>query len=802
MDEDEEFLQDLMDTFLQEAEEHIRVLSAAMVELEAAGEGPAAHGPVETLFREVHSLKGAAGAVGLPLIVSICQAVESVLARLKRRDLYVTPSVIDAISEFVDCLQVCLLSRAEASEELASSVLRKLASLTQVSGQTSDERLAVTATAQAPSNGGVKDENPAPAGRPQQLATPPFAQQPVATPPFAPQPFAPQPFAPQPASQLPADPLPQPAAQPPVPPAQSAPQLDIPVATTDTVRVSTSKLESLMLQAEEFISIKLSNAQRSTALRNVSSRLELWKREWYQARISSDREKIEEFLEWNSAFMDGLAADIRALSKTTEEEARTVGPMVDELVDGMKRVLMLPVASLLSSFPKMVRDLARSRGKQVGLSITGADIEIDKRVIENLKDPLVHLLRNAVDHGIETPDTRQSLGKPGRGRIVVAVTQLENNKIQITVSDDGAGIDVGRLREVAVKEGLRTQGQVDATDDSEALKLVFASGLSTSKVVSQVSGRGLGLTIVEEKVEHLGGSVAIDTQLNKGTTFRIIVPATLATARGILAQVSDWPFVMPVINVDRVVRIRKGDVRMVENRETIQLEGRTLPLVYMHDVLDLPMKPQRNVSDYIQAIVAGSGDDRVAFAVDRIIGEQEVLVKTLGPQLVRVRNIAGCTIIDSGKVVPIMNVADLLQSASTVSHSGRRGEGGSNGGEARKAVLVVEDSITSRMLLKNVLEAAGYYVRPAVDGVDALGALRDEEFDLVISDIEMPRMDGFELTSKIRSDARLARLPVMLVTAMESQEQKERGIDVGANAYLTKSSFTQGTLLETARSLL
>ena len=261
-----------------------------------------------------------------------------------------------------------------------------------------------------------------------------------------------------------------------------------------------------------------------------------------------------------------------------------------------------------------------------------------------------------------------------RGRILIAVTQLENNKIQLCVSDDGTGIDVRQLREVAVRDGLRTQGQLEATDDAEALRLVFASGLSTSTVVSQVSGRGLGMAIVEEKVDYLGGSVTVDTEMGKGTMFRITVPATLATARGILAQVSDWPFVMPVVSVDRVVRVRKGDVRMVENRETIQLEGRTVPLVYLHEVLDLPLKPQRNVSDYIQAVVAGSGDDRVAFAVDRIIGEQEVLVKTLGPQLVRVRNIAGGTIIGSGKVVPIINIADLLQSAAASARQGRRSD--------------------------------------------------------------------------------------------------------------------------------
>jgi two-component system, chemotaxis family, sensor kinase CheA len=772
MDEDAEFLKDLMETFLQETEEHIRVLSGAVVELEAAGETSAVQGPVEILFREAHSLKGAAGAVGLPTIVSICQAVESVLAKLKRRSLQATPAVVDAISEFVDCLQACVLTGDGGSEQRATALVERLNSLSETSRErAADEPIKIIVPGLSGGNGGMK-----PAVR--QFDSP----------------ARPEPVKTQPATTVPVREPAQPA---------SATSVETPVAATDTVRVSTGKLESLMLQAEEFISIKLATAQRSSALRDINSRLDIWKREWYQARISGDHEKITEFLDWNSTFMEGLGADIRTLSKSTEEETRTVGPMVDELVDGMKRVLMLPVASLLSSFPKMVRDLARSRGKQAELTITGADIEIDKRVIENLKDPLTHILRNAVDHGIEAPEARQNLGKSVRGRILIAVTQLENNKIQLCVSDDGSGIDVRQLREAAVRDGLRTQGQLEATDDAEALRLVFASGLSTSTVVSQVSGRGLGMAIVEEKVDYLGGSVTVDTEMGKGTMFRITVPATLATTRGILAQVSDWPFVMPVVSVDRVVRVRKGDIRMVENRETIQLEGHTLPLVYLHEVLDLPLKPQRNVSDYIQAVVAGGGDDRVAFAVDRILGEQEVLVKTLGPQLVRVRNIAGGTIIGSGKVVPIMNIADLLQSAAASARQGRRSDAtGANGSETRKAVLVVEDSITSRMLLKNVLEAAGYYVKPTVDGVDALSALREEDFDLVISDIEMPRMDGFELTSKIRGDARLSRTPVMLVTGMETQEQKEKGIDVGANAYLTKSSFTQGTLLETARSLL
>jgi two-component system chemotaxis sensor kinase CheA len=697
------------------------------------------------LYRETHSLKGASGAVEQTQMESVCQRVESVLAALKRGELKITSPLVDVLSESVDCLHGLLLAEPGADKR-TEKLAPRLAALVGPAGVQKTKPEAAR---------GKKPAQPTAAAAPP--ATEEKAEQAVRAPEAA--------------------------------------------AATDNVRVSTAKLESIMLQAEEFISVKLASAQRSAALHDVRSRLETWKRELYQARVSGDQDKIQEFLEWNSTLVEGLVADVRTQARAADEERRALGPMVDELLDSMKRVL-LPVSSLLSSFPKMVRDLARAGNKEVELAVTGADIEIDKRIIENLKDPLIHILRNSVDHGIEATDIRQDLGKPPRGRISIGVSQLENNKIELCVSDDGAGIDMMQLRAVAQREGLLTQKQLDDMGDQELLRLAFASGISTSREVSTVSGRGLGLAIVEQKVKQLGGSVTVETQPGLGTLFRIHVPATLATARGILVHVSDRPFVMPVVGVDRVVRVRRDDVRMVENRETIQVEGHTLPLVHMHEVLELPLKPQRSTSDHVQALVVGSGDGRVAFVVDRIVDEQEVLVKALGPQLLRVRNIAGVTVIGSGKVVPILNAADLLHSAATRPTRSRRQTPDTGESAAKKAVLIVEDSITSRMLLKNVLEAAGYYVRPTVDGLDALAALGEEEFDLVVSDIEMPRMDGIELTRKMRGDQRLARVPVVLVTALESQEDRERGLDAGANAYLTKSSFTQGTLLKTARSLL
>jgi two-component system chemotaxis sensor kinase CheA len=754
IDDDEEFLRDLMRTFREDAEERIRLLSQAVVELESAGVGEAAMGPLESLYRETHSLKGASGSVEQTQMESVCQHLESVLAALKRRELKITQPLVDALSDTVDCLHALLL--AEPGADIQAVELMDRLTFLAIPGP---HRGALRPTAaQAPRDTGLAET----------------------------------------ASAQPAPVVETPAAKQEHPQSERAADMSI----ADNVRVSTAKLESIMLQAEEFIAIKLAAGRRSAALHDVRSRLETWKRELYQVRLTGDQTKVEEFFEWSSSLVEGLVADLRMFTRTADDERRNVVPMVDELLDSMKRVLMLPVSSLLSSFPKMVRDLARNSGKEVELVVTGAEIEIDKRIIENLKDPLIHILRNSVDHGIEAPAVRQRSGKPARGRISVAVSQLENNKIELCISDDGAGIDMDRLRTVAQRDGVRTQKQLDEMGSSELLCLAFASGVSTSREVSTVSGRGLGLAIVEQKARQLGGSVAVESRQGQGTLFRIHIPATLATARGILARIADWLFVVPVVGVDRVLRVRRDDVRMVENRETIQVEEQTVPLFHMNEVLELPFKPQRSVSEQHQVLVLGSGEGRVAFVVDSIIDEQEVLVKALGPQLVRVRNVAGVTIIGSGKVVPILNVVDLVHSATTKPARGKRPTTDAGDGVAKKAVLIAEDSITSRMLLKNLLEAAGFYVRPTVDGQDALNALAEEEFDLVVSDIEMPRMDGIELTKRIRGDQSLARIPVMLVTALESQADRERGLEAGANAYLPKSSFTQGTLLKTARSLL
>jgi two-component system chemotaxis sensor kinase CheA len=417
-----------------------------------------------------------------------------------------------------------------------------------------------------------------------------------------------------------------------------------------------------------------------------------------------------------------------------------------------------------------------------------------------LKDPLIHLLRNCVDHGIETPSQRRRVDKPARAAITIEVSPTDGNQVEISVSDDGAGIDVEAVRAAAARRGVAAPDAAEQDNDAAALALVFETDVSTSPMITQLSGRGLGLAIVREKAEKLGGRVGIESRRGAGTTIRMTVPLTLATFRGVLIECAQRFFVVPTVQVERVMRFRPQEVQTVEGRRTLAVNGRAVALVDLGEVLQLPAVARAaKRTEATPVLILGGGDQRVAFAVDAVRDEREVLVKRFGKPLSRVRNIAGATVLGSGELAPILNVTDLLKSARSagaVLHAPSEPMSA-----PAKRILVVEDSITSRMLLKGILESAGYDVKTAVDGIDAITTLRAERFDGVVSDVEMPRMGGFDLTAKIRADRGLASLPVVLVTALESREDRERGIDVGANAYLVKSSLDQSNLLEALRRL-
>jgi two-component system chemotaxis sensor kinase CheA len=421
-----------------------------------------------------------------------------------------------------------------------------------------------------------------------------------------------------------------------------------------------------------------------------------------------------------------------------------------------------------------------------------------------MKDPLIHLVRNSIDHGIERPAERKRKGKPPTGVITVTTAQ-RNSHVEVTISDDGDGIDVDRVREACLKLGVVGQNELSALNDHETLALAFLSGVSTSPVITDISGRGLGLAIVREKVEKLGGEITFESRPGAGTEFRIEIPLTIVTFRGVVARVIEQFFIFPTANVERVTRLSTADIQTVENRDTTIIGGQVVALVHLAELLGLRGQTATISSEGTQPVVILTAiGKRVALLVDEILGEQEVLVRSMGPQLAHVPNVSGAAILGDGKVVPILNPIDLMKSAASAGGSAMKPVRvpAEMVKRMKQSVLVVEDSITARTLLKNILETAGYDVATAVDGIDGFTQLLSGEFDLVVSDVDMPRMSGFELTARVRADKKLSELPVVLVTALDSRDERERGIEVGASAYIVKSSFDQSNLLEVVRRLI
>lgn len=766
---DDDFLKRLLSTFKVEAEEHLRALSAGLMKLEKDADPGTQAGVVETIFREAHSLKGAARAVTRKDIESICQSLEGVFSSLKLHEIEMSRDMLNVLFETVDYLEG-LVSGGEngnpdSAEETAAAFAYRIDSL--LTRGASDDRQPV-----------LSDIGPQGATL-QSMSTP----------------------------------------------------TDVPLPI-ETVRVATSRLDSIFLRAEEMISAKLGAERLAADLQKLTFSLVSLVREWrkiqpdFQLLRSSARlrespegsttevsrvSRLLDFVEHSQSVLQSLEFEMRTITQYAVQERRSIGAMVDNLLDDTKKALMLPFSTLLEVFPRLVRELARDQGKEIDLILDGTEIEADRRILEEIKDPLVHLVRNCIDHGIEKEETRIRKNKPGRGTVAITISLKNGDKVEIAVSDDGAGIDVSKLRSAALKQGLIADGEAESLSDDEVFQFAFSSGLSTSPIVTDISGRGLGLAIVREKVELLGGTITFETGADIGTTFKITLPMVRATYRGLLLKTDDRLFVLPAGMVDRVLTAPKDEIKTVEGRETIRIGDETVAVVRLNRVLGLPVRRlQPETREKVQAVILASSGTRVGFLVDEVLHEQEILVKSLGPQLVRVKNIAGATVLASGEVVPILNVPDLIRSA--IESRARSLDAGITGLEDRKertggklsskSILIVEDSITSRALLRNIVEGAGYHVTTAVDGVDGYTQLRSGEFDVVVSDVDMPRMSGFELTAKIRSDKKYSNIPVILVTALDRREDKERGIDVGANAYIVKSSFDQSNLLETIRRFI
>lgn len=566
---------------------------------------------------------------------------------------------------------------------------------------------------------------------------------------------------------------------------------DSATAADETIRVSLRKLDDLMVEAGEMLVLRISANARMDEIRSINHQLANWSKAWAELRTLLTRHEQATMLEPYLALADSMQTVIEAMSRlehTTYRDTMRMEVVSGNLQDKVRHIRMIPFNTHRLMLERMVRDVARAEDKQVRFEIVGEHTEMDKKVLELLKDPLTHLLNNAVAHGIEAPDEREATGKPREGLIRISVQQ-RGSEITIRVTDDGRGFDIQRIQ--AAYEAR--YGEAPATDS--VINLAFTHGISTHDGISQIAGRGVGLDVVRVRMASVHGRVSVSTEAGKGSSITLTVPTSLAITRTLLLEAAGETYAIPLLTVEKIIHMDR--VISIGGRAAVRLDGRTVPLASLAQVLRMNGADANH--DQSLAVVLSVGDQTLALAVDDVLTEQELAIKPLTYPLKRVRAITGAALLGGGKPVLVLNPADLLRAYRQTEHASTASVLTANQEANHRStvnVLVVDDSITTRTLERNILEAAGYLVVTATDGEEALARLSENDIHVVVSDIEMPRMNGFELTRELRDDDRYQHLPIILVTSLERDEDRQQGMSAGANAYIVKRGFDQGELLD------
>ncbi len=481
-----------------------------------------------------------------------------------------------------------------------------------------------------------------------------------------------------------------------------------------------------------------------------------------------------------------LGRDARELRREAERERL----FAHSLRDTLKELRMVPADAALQALRPAVREVAAQVGKKVSLQLSGGEVRLDRRVLDELKAPLLHLVRNALDHGIETPEARRAAAKPEEALLAVRV-ESRGDRVVITVRDDGDGISPERLRAAAVQRGAVTAAEAARLGDADALRLAFRPGVSTATEITALSGRGVGLDVVAEAVRRLAGGVDVSSERGRGTSFVIDVPLTIAGTTGLLFRAGGGVALLPADAIERVLLVAPGDLGTVAGEVTVCVERDHVPFVPMAQILGA--SGEAKSTGMAVALLVTAGGKRVAFVVDEVLGEQPIVVSALGRRMASAPHIAGAAVLDDGRVVAVLQPAHLVGTARVPEQAK---------GPSRARIIVADDSLGTRAAMKAILELAGFLVLPAADGEEALALAREAGCDLVVSDVQMPRLDGLGLTRRLKADPKLARVPVVLITSLDAAEDRAAGLDAGADGYLVKSDVQRGKLLDLVRQLL
>jgi two-component system sensor histidine kinase and response regulator WspE len=773
----------LNELFQQEAQTQARVLSDGLLALERTPSDPAT---LEACMRAAHSLKGAARVVDLPRGVAIAHVMEDCFVNAQQGLLTIGAAHIDQLLHGVDLLLKVAHDESPAMQAEIDGFLDKLQRLT--SGDTPP----FTATPPAWSSS---------SSVPARLNEASRAALPDALPDAFPE----------------ASPEAEPAA------AQALESRSVPMSGTD---VTSSSADTLVApDGDRMLRVSANRLNHLLGLSGEALVEARWLKPFGESLLRvkrAQREASRSLDLLHDALIDqGLDGPAHHALNTLRESIgashQLLGERLAELENfdrrhvNLTRALydealacrMRPFAERTAGYGRMVRDLARSLGKQARLQIVGGVTPVDRDILELLDAPLGHLLRNAIDHGIEAPAARLAAGKPAEG-IITLEARHSAGMLQITISDDGVGVNLEAVRAAVVRRRLSNLETSERLSDAELLEFLFLPGFSMRAEVTDVSGRGVGLDVVQNMVRQVRGTLKGMQTTGQGTRFVMQLPLSLSVIRSLLVEIDNEPFAFPLASVTRALELPKDKVDLLEGQQHFHFEGRQVGLVSARQVLEGTPLSVANAS--LSVVVIGDGAHSYGLVVDRFLGQRMLVVQPLDARLGKIKDIAAGALMENGDPVLIVDVDDLVRSVEKIVSGGaldKVGRGDAHGTtQRRKHVLVVDDSLTVRELERKLLSSRGYRVSVAVDGMEGWNALRSETFDLVVTDVDMPRMDGIELVSLIRRDAALKAVPVLIVSYKDREEDRQRGLDAGADYYLAKGSFHDEALIHAVHDLI
>ncbi len=754
----------LVTAFQEETEQYITILNKGFLEIERNAFTPEI---ITEMMRTAHSLKGNSMMLGLTPISETAHIMEDIMGEIGKGKLPTAGEPVDALFAGLDAIQTSLRSLVHnGTMQDISHIITRLK----------------TALAHQP---------PAPAEP---------IQAPEPTPPASPQ------LPPPVATPPPPAPTPNPSPQAVAAPKKTPPKKN--KAVDEAIRIKTSKLDKLVSLVEEMILNQRESEERVRLLRNMIVNTKQIQLIWHQTRQKiSDKSETHHVQELNESIKT-MNTDMKMLFKEFKNITAHGALIMQGLQQDIMEMRMLPLSTIFDAYPRAVRDLARQCGKKINLVIRGADTPLDKSIIEEISDPMVHLVRNAVDHGAETPEVRLAAGKSETATIEITALQ-QGDHVTIKIQDDGKGIDANVIRNIAIQRGLIDETKASALSDKEIIQFILEPGFSTAKKVTDISGRGVGMDVVKKAVESVKGQIFIETRQGKGSVFVLNLPLALAITRALLIRAAGETFALPTSAVRETIRITPSQIHQIVDKNVIRLRGQTIPLVKLSSLLRLKGQDQFVSMQAFPVVILKSQTQIIGVIVDEILEELEIVLKNLGGHLTNIKTVAGATILGGGAVIIILQALHLEELA--------RDRSGSvfNLTEDKQPpptvlpealaghrILLVEDSFNIREMQKMILEASGYSVDTAPNGADGLALALDNDYDLVITDVDMPVMDGFELTEKFKHSEKGKKTPVIIVTARESSEDHERGKRAGASAYMEKAAFDQGTLVETVQHLI